>query len=403
MHAAANHVSLPAMDARDTSDSFFQQLPLLTRFEGVAETASYTPLPDGWLLAVADIVGSTKAIAEGRYKTVNMAGASVISALLNGMDMKDYPFVFGGDGAVVALPGGLAEKAAEILAAVRDWVLAELHLQLRVALVPVADIRTAGLDVRVARFGVSEHVSYAMFSGGGASWAEQQMKAGRYTIARPSQALPDLTGLSCRWDPIAAHNGEVVSIITKPASEATMPEFRALVAAIIAVTAEQNRGGHPVPAEGPGLSFSMDSIQAEVLAVPPARRFRARLSALLQVILTLVLHKTNLSLGRFNARDYAREVADNSDFRKFDDGLKMTVDVDDAHRRRLEALLAVAEAKGVCHYGMHRQDSALMTCFVLTPMSKDHVHFIDGGNGGYALAARDLAMKLDAGQTARAG
>ena len=121
------------------------------------------------------------------------------------------------------------------------------------------------------------------------------------------------------------------------------------------------------------------------------------------MILTLVLHKTNLSLGRFNARDYAREVADNSDFRKFDDGLKMTVDVDDAHRRRLEALLAEAEAKGVCHYGMHRQDSALMTCFVLTPMSKDHVHFIDGGNGGYALAARDLAMKLDAGQTARAG
>ncbi|MCY1667119.1 DUF3095 domain-containing protein [Rhizobium sp. SL86] len=391
------------MDARDTADSFFQQLPLLTRFEGVAETASYTPLPDGWVLAVADIVGSTKAIAEGRYKTVNMAGASVISALLNGMDMKDYPFVFGGDGAVVALPGGLTEKAAEILASVRDWVFAELHLQLRVALVPVTDIRKAGFDVRVARFGASEHVAYAMFSGGGASWAEQQMKAGRYSIDRSSDALPDLTGLSCRWDPISAHNGEVVSIIAKPASEATMPEFRALVAAIIAVTAEQTRDGHPVPTEGPGLSFSIESIEAEVLSLPRHRRFRARLSALLQVILTLVLHKTNLSFGKFNARDYARDVAANSDFRKFDDGLKMTVDVDDAHRRRLEALLAEAEAKGICHYGMHRQDSALMTCFVLTPMSKDHVHFIDGGNGGYALAARDLAMKLKTAETARAG
>ncbi|MGE6740463.1 DUF3095 domain-containing protein [Allorhizobium pseudoryzae] len=389
------------MDTRNAAGSFFQQLPLLTRFEGVAETASYTPLPEGWVLAVADIVGSTKAIAEGRYKTVNMAGASVISALLNGMDMKDYPFVFGGDGAIVALPGALEEQATQILAAVRDWVSAELQLELRVALVPLIDIREAGLDVRVARFGASDHVSYAMFSGGGVSWAEEQMKSGRYRIDRKADTHPDLTGLSCRWDPIAAQNGDVVSIIAKPVSEATMPEFRALVAAIIAVTAEQNRDGHPVPVEGPPLRFRAGNIDAETAAAPPGQRLRARLSGLTQALLAVLLYKFNLSMGRFNARDYAREVAENSDFRKFDDGLKMTVDVDDAHRRRLEVLLADAEAKGICHYGMHRQDSALMTCFVLTPMSKDHVHFIDGGNGGYALAARDLAMKLDAEQTAR--
>ncbi len=67
---------------------------------------NYRPLPDDWALATADIVGSTKAIADGRYKAVNMAGASVISALLNGLGRRDLPFVFGGDGALVALPGG---------------------------------------------------------------------------------------------------------------------------------------------------------------------------------------------------------------------------------------------------------------------------------------------------------
>jgi hypothetical protein len=40
---------------------------------------------------------------------------------------------------------------------------------------------------------------------------------------------------------------------------------------------------------------------------------------------------------------------------------------------------------------MHRQPSAIMTCVVPTPTRSDHVHFIDGGAGGYALAAR--AMK----------
>ena len=45
-------------------------------------------------------------------------------------------------------------------------------------MVPVAAAREAGQDVRVARFQASEFVTYAMFAGGGASWAEKQMKAG---------------------------------------------------------------------------------------------------------------------------------------------------------------------------------------------------------------------------------
>lgn len=51
---------------------FYAGLPLFEAFEGVADEANYRPLPDGWWLAVADIVNSTGAIAEGRYKSVNM-------------------------------------------------------------------------------------------------------------------------------------------------------------------------------------------------------------------------------------------------------------------------------------------------------------------------------------------
>lgn len=90
---------------------FYAGLPLFEAFEGVADEANYRPLPDGWWLAVADIVNSTGAIAEGRYKSVNMAGASVISALMNGLDERNLAFVFGGDGALAAVPGTLAAKA----------------------------------------------------------------------------------------------------------------------------------------------------------------------------------------------------------------------------------------------------------------------------------------------------
>lgn len=380
----------------ETDDlSFFAGVPIFDQFEGVADTANYRPLPDGWILALADIVGSTKAIADGRYKDVNMAGASVISAVLNAVGKGDFPFVFGGDGALVALPASLEMQARDALAAVQRWVAEDLDLELRIAIVPVADIRDAGLDVRVARYSASAFVSYAMFAGGGTSWAEKQMKAGRYGVApAPAGTRPDLAGLSCRWNPIAARNGEIVSIIAVPGEKGTTPQFRKLVAEIVAISTEQSRSGHPVPAEGPALAFSMKGINREARATAPAkRRLRQRFWILMQIALTVALHRFGVRFGTFDARRYKRDVADNSDFRKFDDGLKMTIDVDEAHLGRIEALLADAQNNGVARYGLHRQTSALMTCFVPTPLSRDHMHFIDGANGGYAVAASQLTGK----------
>ncbi|NEJ92461.1 DUF3095 domain-containing protein (plasmid) [Rhizobium ruizarguesonis] len=378
-----------------TDEDFFAEVPLFSEFEGVTDAANYRPLPDGWVLALADIVGSTQAIGAGRYKDVNMAGASVISAVLNAVGKGDYPFVFGGDGALIALPGSLEAAARDALAAAQVWVEEDLNLVLRIAIVPVADTRAEGLDVRVARYSASPNVTYAMFWGGGTSWAERQMKLGRYGIDRaPAGTRPDLTGLSCRWSPIDARNGEIVSIIAVPGEGRPGREFQELVGGIVAITTEQNRDSHPVPADGPDLAFSLHGINREAKATaPPSRRFWQKLFIFLQLGITVACYRLGIPLGRFDARRYKRDVADNSDFRKFDDGLKMTIDVDAEHLKRIETLLQQAQAKGVARYGLHRQSSALMTCFVPTPIARDHIHFIDGAAGGYAVAASQITGK----------
>jgi hypothetical protein len=104
-------VLICSMEKAADEDAFFDTLPIFAKFEGVADAGNYRPLPDSWALATADIVGSTKAIEAGRYKSVNTAGASVISALLNTLARRDLPFVFGGDGALVAFPGSAREEA----------------------------------------------------------------------------------------------------------------------------------------------------------------------------------------------------------------------------------------------------------------------------------------------------
>ncbi|MBN8953054.1 MULTISPECIES: DUF3095 domain-containing protein [unclassified Rhizobium] len=381
--------------AEPSNDDFFHKLAGFNRFEGVTDSGNYRPLPDDWLIAIADIVSSTKAIAAGHYKSVNMAGASVISAVLNALDRGDYPFAFGGDGALVAVPPSGEERARRALAAVRGWVMAELQLELRTALVPLNAIRGEGLDVRVARFNPSDHVSYAMFSGGGTSWAERQMKAGRFIVEPLSATVePDLTGLSCRWNPIEAQNGEIVSIIAIPGDEGNGPKFQQLVADIIAISAEQSRDSHPVPEEGPTPALIFEGVEMEARALAsPANRWWRKLAIDAQIALVWLLDRFGVRTATFDAKIYRRDLAANSDFRKFDDGLKMTIDVDVSHLERIEARLRQAEADGVSRFGLHRQDSALMTCFVPTPLMRDHMHFIDGASGGYAMAALALRQK----------
>ena len=95
-----------------------------------------------------------------------------------------------------------------------------------------------------------------------------------------------------------------------------------------------------------------------------------------------------MRIGGFDPARYRRELVDNTDFRKFDDGLRMTLDCAPALADRLEDLLRNAEADGVAVSGTHRQSAALLTCFVPAATRSDHIHFVDGAMGGYAAAAR---------------
>src|SRR5215472_11180623 len=130
-----------------------------------------------------------------------MAGAAVIAAVTNALDGREFPFVFGGDGASFAIAPDDRDRAREALAATAAWVREDLDLVMRVALVPVSAIRAQGADVRVARFGPSANLSYAMFSGGGLGWAEAAKKRGEFAVAEaPDDTQPDLSGLSCRFE-----------------------------------------------------------------------------------------------------------------------------------------------------------------------------------------------------------
>lgn len=383
------------MVSHHQGDNFYDGLPRETSFDHLTDLGRYTPLPDDWQIGVADIVNSTGEVAAGRYKTVNMVGAAVISAVMNALDGQPFPFVFGGDGAGFAIGPDDAAAAQQALAAVAVWARAEFDIGMRVALVPVVDARAAGHDVQVARFQASPGADYAMFAGGGLLWAETEMKRQRYVVA-PAAAgtIPDLTGLSCRWAHMKARNGKILSLVVAAMPEADAADVAEVYKQVIDVAEQLDRGGHPAPQVGMVSRWPPAGATLEAHAARGSGSLgAARRTALFESLVAWALIRTGLKIGGFDARRYARVVADNADFRKLDDGLKMTLDCDAKTQTRLQAVLTAAADRGIVRFGMATQDEAMMTCIVPSILTDDHLHFIDGAAGGYTQAAAQMKTR----------
>lgn len=382
---------------RDDAD-FYARLPVFDGFENIMDPANYTPLPDGWLLGLADVVDSRSAIDAGRYKTVNTAGAAVIAAVKNALAGRNFPFIFGGDGASFAVAPVDETPAREALAAAAAFARDELDLALRVAMAPVRAVRDAGLDVRVARYAASPSVSYAMFAGGGLAFAEAAMKQGRFAVSPAAEGIrPDLSGLSCRWQEIPAAKGVILSLIAVPARPGD-PRFRAFVEALLSDIETSNEAARPVPDGGPGVGWPPAGFDLEARASRKAgERLAARRASLLaSTLVAYVIMRLGVRVGSFDPAVYRREVVENSDFRKYDDGLRMTLDCTPGFADTIERRLSLAEAEGLLRFGLHRQPGAIMTCIVPSVSDSDHMHFIDGAAGGYAAAAGRLQPRSTA-------
>lgn len=279
--------------------------------------------------------------------------------------------------------------AARALGRVQRWAAEDFGVTLRIAQASLVQIRSAGVDVAVARHQASADVDYAMFAGGGLAWLEQRMKAGEFTLpAAPPGARPDLTGLSCRWSHIRARNGTILSLVVEPADGVPGAAFGRTAEAVLAIARALDRDGHPIPVQGAPVGWPPSGIRLEARAGG-----RNRLALLAETFFAWAVLRFDLRVGRFDPRHYKRAVGRNADFRKFDDGLKMTLDCDPQTVTRLRAVLDAAQAEGTIRYGLYEQDEAMMTCIVPSAMQEDHVHFIDGAAGGYALAAAQIKAR----------
>ena len=357
-----------------TTENFYADLPVLKNFADITHSENFCTVPNDWAVIITDIVDSTKAIESGRYKDINLLGACSIIVVLNIVGDLEIPFVFGGDGASILIPPRFIPEAELALLAVQKMAADEFDLVLRVGIVPIAAI-SSNYEIKIAKLRISENYDQAILRGGGISYATNLIKdkatTGFYSPnPQSSNPIADFSGLECRWQDIPTRHEEILSLIifvTAPSQSQIDLLYREVITQIERIYGT-GIDCNPVVSVNLQLAFKNKNLSSETKVVAASQGWLKRKLYLWKLrlinLLGLIFMTFNIQIGGFNWGDYKQIVSEATDFKKFDDVLRMVISGKARQRQKLTEYLDKKFKEGRLVYGFHVSDRALMTCLV---------------------------------------
>ena len=383
---------------------FYRDLPALQKFSEALETGRHTLVPEDWWIVIADVEGSTNAIEAGDYKKVNTVGVACIAAVTNVDKSIDIPFVFGGDGASFAVPGILVERVIVALRGAQKLSRVSFELNLRVGLIKVSDLSRQNLWVQVAKIRLSAHMTQSAMSGRGWHEAEKRVKAldtiGALMVREDEgSAEAHFDGFECRWQGVPSFNGHKLSLLVAAMSSdsaTNLTTYQAISEKIQAIYGDV-ANYHPLHPKDMQLTFNLAMLSHEWRVRTGISgmwgKLRYAIKTLFQNVAGAYLVARKIDTKEVHWSHYRDELVENTDFRKFDGMLRMVMDGNEAQAEELNEYLESQFLSGRLVFGMHKSREALVTCLVQS-YNGNHLHFVDGSDGGYALAARNLKQKI---------
>lgn len=382
-------------------DEFYKNLKHIDTFTEIFREDAYQDVPADWWIALTDVIGSTKAIEEGRYKEVNSAGSLPVMAISNHLGGMEFPFLFGGDGMTCMIPSQAVPAVKDILIGTAKTVEQAFQLSLRIALIPVKDLINQGKTLRIACFTVSNHYTQAIFDGDGFDYAEVLLKQdnGPYSLSSDLDAVyePDFSGYSCRWQDFPSPQDETIALLVKfrKKDPSLIQNFLLVMNQIIG----NENDHHPLRYDLNKPAFDTRRLNLETAVFTGKKKgFRAffyRNLMRFQILSVLFISLFRIPVY-WGKKDLSRTKAENitsCDFRKYDNSIKMILAVSENSRKELQKVLESNRQSGNIFYGLHVSNRAMLTCLMHTATGGE-VHFVDAADGGYAMASKQLKEQI---------
>ncbi len=361
---------------------------------------NFQPLPDDWHVVVADIQNSSAAVAAGAHNDVNLVAAGSLVAGLNVARGTGYdiPYFFGGDGGTLLVPDEILPAMLEALRQHNLNSQKNFGLTMHVGAVAMREVREAGHSIRIAKTRLGKKLYKAVLLGSGLLWAEKQVKARTGQRAGDEAAgntLLNMAGLECRWDRIKPPHpeAEVVCYLI----ESCNPSRQARVYREVLVKADDIFGRpemrNPLSLQRLKLLVTVRKMRKEMLARFGGLNRRYLVAELMKTAVGRLIFRFNLKVADLKGKVYLEEVISNADTLTLDGRINTIISGTAAQRKSFLAYLSAREDAGVLRFGHHINGESVMTCYIEARDDK-HIHFVDGGDGGYTAAAGELKGKV---------
>lgn len=375
---------------------FYTDLPLHTQPVNniLIQPAAFQQIPPNWSVIVTDIKGSTKAVQSGLSELVNLiATGSIIAALNIGTKSKvDLPFFFGGDGATLIVPPTLLLEIMHALTLHQNNVKKEFNIDLRVGALAVSEVYEAGAQIKIAKVSINALYAIPLVLGTGLQYAEKIIKSRviEFQDLNTDVSALNLEGMECRWNriPPPPNADEVVCLLinAKNESEQATVFKKVLDKADTIYGAHQKR--NPISLPKLRMNAGLRKIRMELRMRQPNFRFLEWIKNWIYMIGGKYWY-----LPSKVGKKYLNELVKLADIFVLDGKINMVISGKIAQRKKLLLFLDKMEAEGEIVYGFHVSQESIISCYVRN-RAANHIHFIDGGDGGYTQAAVLLKEKM---------
>ena len=380
------------------TETFYSDLPIqdIRLSKLIADKSLFVSVPEDWHVLAADIKNSSQAILEGRHQEVNLIATGSVIAILNlaAKANTTIPFFFGGDGAVMLVPEKLLKSGISALQKHRENTTKNFGFNLKIGHISVREIYKKNIELIISKAKINHVFNIPVVLGNGLQYAENLIKKDEKSYSKyfPEDQSPlNLDGMECKWNKIKPpeKDQEVISLIVSGCGHQEPSKIFSQVLNAIDDIYGPPKLRKPISVKHLELNQGTSLIQSEMNAKLGGYNSLYLIKNFIKIRFGDIYLKHSRA-----GKDYLNKLVELTDTLTIDGRINTVISGTPEQRAALISILDELEKLNKVKYGLHVSNASVMSCYVKDMSTDEHIHFVDGADGGYTKAANNLKEKF---------